>query len=160
MYIDEKVGMISYNGIDIKEMDMVDARRNFLSFAEQEPRLVSDTIRYNLTFNNNELENDNIAKYTEILNMHEFLNENTMDYVINETGANTSGGEKQKVSILKALYKDAPLMIFDEPTSALDTKTTKKFFDYLEQVKSDKIIIIVTHDASIMQRCTSVIELG
>jgi ATP-binding cassette subfamily C protein len=82
-----------------------------------------------------------------------------MGFVINEKNNNISGGEKQKISILKVLLKNSPIMIFDEPTSALDYKTTKKFMKYLQESKSDKIIIIISHDDAVIERCDEVVKI-
>jgi len=159
MYIEEREGVIAYNDIDIRELDMVAARKSLMSFAEQEPGLISDTIRYNLTFGYDELDYDKFTRYSKILNMEEFFDVNTVDFMLSEKNSNTSGGEKQKISILKVLYKDAPVMIFDEPTSALDLASTERLIDYLEQIKKDKIIIIVTHDERIINKCTSLLRI-
>ena len=141
LYIDEYEGCITYNGTDIRHINMMAARKNLIGFAEQEPSLIGDSIRYNLSYSGTKL-ND----YAEILNMQDFIAKHTLEFEINETNSNISGGEKQKVSILKVLCKNPPVMIFDEPTSALDAQTTEKFINYLQQIKGDKIIIIITHE--------------
>ena len=72
----------------------------------------------------------------------------------------SSGGEKQKIAILRLLYKNPDVMIFDEPTSALDAVTTKGFIEYLSRVKAGKIIVIITHDDFIKGCCDDVLVLG
>lgn len=79
--------------------------------------------------------------------------------MINKNGTNLSGGEKQKMAILKVMYKNPTVMIFDEPTSALDAETKKCFLKYLEQIREDKIIIVVTHDNDLETYCDHVIEV-
>jgi len=157
LYIDEYSGTIKYDDIDIRQVDMWTARKNLIAFSEQEPLLLNDTIKYNLTFDDKYI--PDISEYLSILGMEDFISERTLDFVINEKNTNTSGGEKQKISILKALYKSPAVMIFDEPTSALDAKTAKNFMRYLNKIKQDKIIIIITHDAAIKAQCDTVFEL-
>jgi len=160
MYIDEKEGVISYNDTDINNINMTHARKHLISFAEQEPRLVNGTIRYNISFNEDNINLTLFEKYIDILNMDDFINKSLIDsYTINDGNTNTSGGEKQKISILRTLYHDTPVMIFDEPTSALDIQSSQKFIDYLNTIKTNKIIIIVTHDEQIINKCTKVIHL-
>jgi len=161
MYIDEYTGSIAYDSVDIREIDMIATRKNLICFAEQEPQLINDTVRYNLFFPD-EVESDisNIfLKHTSTLNMQDFLAEQGIDYIINEKNTNTSGGEKQKISILKVLCKNPPVMLFDEPSSALDASTIEKFMNYLNQIKKDKIIIIITHDETVKRWCDTVIKL-
>ena len=146
-----------YNGTNIRNIDMFAARKNLISFSEQEPFLFNDTIHYNLAFGNEEI--TNIDQYAGILHMKDFLREHGLDFVINEKNSNLSGGEKQKISILKTLCKNSPVMIFDEPTSALDAKTTQRFMEYLQQIKQDKIIILISHDAAVKEMCDCAIEL-
>jgi len=160
MYQDEFKGSISYNGINIKDAHMENARRSHFGFAEQEPMLINDSIRYNLSFDDidNHLSSGlqaapTLSTYLHTLNMTDFITKNTLDLTINEKNSNTSGGEKQKISILKVLTKDPAVMIFDEPTSALDVETTQRFVAYLQEIKCDKIILLITHDASIKRIC-------
>jgi len=159
LYKDEFQGSISYNGIDIKMIDIKSARRQLISFAEQEPMLWNDSILFNLVFNNDDaaIDKQRLNKYIDILNMREFVQEKGLDYTIDDRNTNTSGGEKQKIAILKTLYQNAPVMIFDEPTSALDESTSKLFMDYLLAVKKDKIIILITHDNSIKNVCDELV---
>jgi len=164
LYIDEYKGCITYNDIDIKHIDMRHIRKYFVGFAEQEPMLLKNSVRYNLCYDDiNDKASDNndmvkaLSEHINTLNMQEFISSKGLDFVVNERNANTSGGEKQKIAILKVLYKDPTLMIFDEPTSALDDETTKGLVDYLQKVKKDKIIIIITHDEAVKTLCDEIV---
>ena len=160
MYIDEKQGNILYNGENIKLLDMVTLRKELIGFSEQETSLVQDTIKYNLTFGK-DVDEEKLSFYLELLNMHEFIGEleSGIGSFINEKNTNISGGEKQKISILKVLLKQPDLMIFDEPSSALDAQTTEKFINHLSSIKQDKMIILITHDSDIKACADVVIEL-
>ena len=165
MYIDEFTGEILYNGINIREIDMEEARRSLTGFAEQEPTLLNDSIKYNLTYNESidptTLKADPLLiECVQILNMQEFIDNRGYDYAINDKNTNTSGGEKQKIAILRLLYKNPDVMIFDEPTSAMDAMTTKRFIEHLCRIKKNKIIIVITHDNYIKSCCDHVLELG
>lgn len=176
LYIHEYDGEIKYDDVCIREIDMVTTRKRLIGFAEQEPLLINDSIRYNLDYNDNASINgidllkstDNMCANSrmvsldeciKILNMESFINQNSFSFIINEKNTNISGGEKQKISILKVLYKNPEVMIFDEPTSALDMNTTRKFINYLQKIKRDKIIIIVTHDEYVKSCCDEIVQI-
>jgi len=114
MYADEYLGGIFYDGVDIRDIDMTQARRDILGFVEQEPLLLSGVM---------------------------------------------SGGEKQSASITKMLTKNPKVMIFDEPTSALDVKATEDFAFKLNEIKRDKIILIITHDDAVKNWCDGVVVI-
>jgi len=160
MYADEYDGRITYDGTDIKDIDMIAARRSLIGFAEQEPTLIKDSILFNLCFNesldslcSSNQRINNLDKHMQTLGMNDFIDKNGLHFPLNESNTNTSGGEKQKISILKVLLKDPPVMIFDEPTSALDSDATERFMGYLQGIKSNKIIVIVTHDGVVEEMC-------
>ncbi len=162
MYIDEKEGEIRYNDISIDSLNMPDIRQKQLAFAEQEPTLLRDTIRYNITLSREvkDADDDIILKYAQILGVEKFVTETTLETLFEEENVPTSGGEKQKIAILRVLYKDAQIMIFDEPTSALDSKSIESFVNYLNSIKKQKIIIIITHDEYVRKMCDSIISIG
>ncbi|MCL2360273.1 MAG: ATP-binding cassette domain-containing protein [Defluviitaleaceae bacterium] len=136
---------------------MVAVRRDHIGFAEQEPQLTNDTIRYNLGFG--DALNKKLGNLMDILNMNDFIAEHGLDYELNEKTTNTSGGEKQKIAILKVLNKDPDVMVFDEPSSALEKGTAESFMAYLHQIKKDKIIIIITHDEIVKAQCNIVLSV-
>ena len=155
LYIDEYSGSITYDGNDIRNINMVSARKNLIGLAEQEPRLIMDSIGYNL--GNVADISETLNKHIRTLNMQGFIAKTGLDFQINDTVL--SGGEKQKIAILKVLNKNPQVMIFDEPTSALDDATTKDFIDYLQSIKNDKIIILITHDEFVKNHCDDVVAL-
>lgn len=164
-YINEKIGDIYYNNEELKGIDINYLRSKHIGVSEQEPFLINDTIRYNLYLDSEDDTIDNnhiLARYVDTLNLSEFISQlpqgiNTM---INEKNNNISGGEKQKLSILRVLLKNPDVMIFDEPTSALDADTSKRFIDLLCSIKYSKIIIIVTHDTYIKEKCDIIYSLS
>ncbi|MCL2204272.1 MAG: ABC transporter ATP-binding protein/permease [Defluviitaleaceae bacterium] len=159
LYADEYTGTIAYNHTDIREINMASTRRRHIGFAEQESTLIHDTIGYNLTYTSdaNRGGDERLNALIEILDMNAFFEKHGLDFEINEMSNNISGGERQKISILKVLYKNPDVMIFDEPTAALDAATTTRFMDYLSRIKAGKIIIVITHDAAFKAGCDRVI---
>ncbi|MCL1935486.1 MAG: ABC transporter ATP-binding protein/permease [Defluviitaleaceae bacterium] len=163
LYIDEYIGKITYNDINIRNLNMINIRKKHLGFAEQEPLLLSGSIYFNLFFDNvdfiDNINDKHLDFCLDVLNMNEFIYNLGLDYMINEKNTNVSGGEKQKIAILKVLLKNSDIMIFDEPTSALDLQTTKKFIKYLNEIKKDKIIIIISHDEFIKNNGDEIFDI-
>lgn len=176
LYIDERSGEILYNSVPMKELDMIHIRKNLIGYSEQDPLLVEDSIRYNLTYHGslfdsrkgkNSLDsasaadfNSQLKYYSEILNMEQFLSEKTLSFKVNEQNTNLSGGEKQKLSILRTLLKNPDVLILDEPTSSLDKETKERFIRYLTQIKKDKIIVIISHDTDLISIADEIINLS
>ena len=82
-----------------------------------------------------------------------------IEKVITENGKNISGGQQQRISIARALYKDAPLFLLDEPFSELDENSTHKLLQQLQQIARDRMIILITHDSKSLAYCTKTLKL-
>ena len=79
--------------------------------------------------------------------------------IINETNSNVSGGEKQKIAIIRQLISNPDVLLFDEPTSALDEESKNFFIKYLKKIKDGHIVILVTHDKDLVRECDAVLAL-
>ena len=89
-----------------------------------------------------------------------FKEKSINEFILNKDFANISGGECQKISIVRLLLKNCDIMIFDEPTASLDEKSKKKFYHLINEIKHDKIIIVVSHDAELKENVDFVIRIG
>ena len=158
MYVDEFEGFIKYDGVDIRQINMTNARKFLFGYAEQEPALFNESIGYNLTYGNSLTTCEGkMLNLIKTLGMEDFMSKHTLDYMINEGNNNTSGGEKQKISILKVLLKDPSVIILDEPTSALDMASKSALKAYLDEIKKEKIIIVITHDNDFINNTNDVV---
>jgi ATP-binding cassette subfamily B protein len=144
-------GKILYNSLDETEIHFDDLRRQ-IGFVTQDTNLFSGTIRENLMFVNpaatvNEL-NDVLSKAscTNLLQRAE----KGLDTMIGEGGLKLSGGEKQRLSIARALLRQPHLLIFDEATSALDSLTEEEITDTIRDISMSKeqITILIAHRLS------------
>ena len=145
------IGQVLYNGVSIDSLDMYTLRNNQIAVSEQEPILLADTLAYNLNldrYGHIHVRQSRVEKLLKILGLEAYISTlpNGFETIINENAANISGGEKQKISILRALIKDSDVLVLDEPTSALDTTSKISLRGYLNELKKDKIIFIITHD--------------
>jgi ATP-binding cassette subfamily B protein len=146
-----KTGAISYNGIDSTQIDK-DELQQQLGFVTQDTQLFSGTIKDNLLFvkpsATDEEINDVLAKAscTQLIER----SEHGINTVIGEGGMKLSGGEKQRLSIARALLRHPRLMIFDEATSALDSITEEAISDTIKQItgKKEHITVLIAHRLS------------
>ncbi len=161
MYIDECGGEISYNGHSIKELDMRTLRKERIGVCEQEPYLIEDTIRYNMIYSNDAAEDETLMKLAYHVSFDEFLknSEKGLDTLVGEGGNALSGGQKQKTALVKVFYKNPDVLVLDEPTSAMDVVGQERFVKYLEEIKKNKIIIVITHDERMMRAADEVVHM-
>lgn len=155
-------GKILYNGEDETVIDFDDLR-NQIGFVTQDTQLFSGTIRENLMFVNpeaTETELMDVMKQASCLNLVSRA-ENGLDTVIGEGGLKLSGGEKQRLSIARALLRKPRLLIFDEATSALDSLTEEEITETIRDVssKGNQIAIIIAHRLSTIMHADRVYVL-
>jgi ATP-binding cassette subfamily C protein len=163
LHINEYTGDIFYNGCNINDIDLVYSRLNNIGFTEQEPVLFEDSIINNVIMGEQEeLFSSKLEVLITYFHMSECIERqpNGLYTIINDQSNNLSGGEKQKLSIIRQLLKNPDVMIFDEPSSALDIGSTILFMDYLNKIKSNKIIIIVSHDEIVLDGSDEVVKIN
>lgn len=147
-------GEIFYNNINIKKIK--DYTFKYVSFVLQSYQLFDKLTAFENVCLNHHLTNKEVLKYKiitlfEIFKIKECLYEKVSDL---------SGGQKQRVAIIKALIKDSKILLFDEPTSALDANTSSVFFEHLNCIKENKIIILVSHDIKLINKCDEIININ
>lgn len=154
-------GDIKYNGMSIKELNMTNIRRTKMAYCEQEPELLNQTLRYNLTLGL-EYEEDELNHYLNLFHLDHLLSklEQGLETLIEDDAENLSGGEKQKVAIIRSFLKHPDFIFMDEPTSALDQASKISLITHLSKNKNDKIIILSTHDSDLIDIADEVIQLS
>lgn len=132
-------GNIYFDDFDIKKLNMNFLRKSLIGFVEQEPQLLADKIisnlyPYNINENYEPEEIDAAIYYINKLGMNDWLDKccDGLNTYINEKSDNISGGEKQKLSIIRELLKKPLVLLLDEPTSAMDADSINTFFELLE----------------------------
>lgn len=152
---------LSINGININKLDMEKIRSRKILYISQALNYPNRTLKeiYQECKENIKLEDilygiseTNLSESTNICHLFEKNWNNNIN--------NLSGGEKQIVSVLKCIVKDADIIILDEPTSSLDVKRKKVMFQIIEHLQAkNKILLIITHDTEIIQICDKTIKL-
>jgi ABC-type multidrug transport system fused ATPase/permease subunit len=84
---------------------------------------------------------------------------NGYDTGVGERGVKLSGGQRQRIGIARALYKQAPILVFDEATSALDKSTEKEVMDAIDALSKELTIIIIAHRLSTLERCDRIVRV-
>ena len=136
--------------------------RERIGFVSQSTILLKATIRENLCYGNPDATQQQIDRATGIANIQKFILglPNSYDTVIDERGVNLSDGQKQRLSIARALIKDPDILILDEPTSALDALVEQSILDALPKVVHEKTLIVVTHRLSTIQKADRILVLN
>ena len=141
-------GTIRVFGKNINEVD-TDSLRKMYSVVLQDAFIFNDAVENNISFPQAP-DSLKISQAIEKAQMKDFIGElpEHEKTVISDFGANLSGGECQRISVARALYRDAPVMLLDEPTSALDAKTAGKMFEMLQNEckVGGKTVVVITHD--------------
>lgn len=144
-------GKILYNGMDENSIDFEDLR-NQIGFVTQDTQLFSGSIRENLLFVNPAATEEELQDVLRKASCNNLLAraENGLDTMIGEGGLKLSGGEKQRLSIARALLRHPKLLLFDEATSALDSLTEEEITDTIRSISTEgrQVTILIAHRLS------------
>lgn len=159
-FFDVTGGEILIDGINVKKLDLYTLREN-IGYVPQKGILFKGTIKENIAFGKNKINNKKIEEAAKISQSEEFINKNKNKYdaEISQGGTNVSGGQKQRLSIARAIYKNPSIYIFDDSFSALDFKTDKNLRHDLKQVTKDSTVIIVAQRISTVLNADQIIVL-
>ena len=124
--------------------------RNNISLVSQDTTLFDDTIKNNIKYAKNNVSDEEIITAAKFSYAHEFIDKlpNKYETIIGENGIRLSGGEKQRLSIARAMIKKSPIILLDEATSSLDAETESKIQDALKILIKDKTTIVIAHRLS------------
>ena len=124
--------------------------RDKISLVSQDTTLFDDTIKNNIAYAKNNVSDEEIIAAAKFSYSHEFIDKlpNKYETIIGENGVRLSGGEKQRLSIARAMIKKSPIILLDEATSSLDAETESKIQDALKILTKDKTTIVIAHRLS------------
>jgi ATP-binding cassette subfamily B multidrug efflux pump len=153
-------GSILIDGTDVRQVRQHDLRDK-IGYIPQKGMLFSGTVSSNLRYANENASNDSLIEAADIAQANEFIFEKPegLDAEISQGGANVSGGQKQRLSIARALVKRAPIYIFDDSFSALDFKTDSALRKALKEKTSSSTVLIVTQRVSTIKNADQIIVL-
>jgi subfamily B ATP-binding cassette protein MsbA len=153
-------GELLIDGINIKNYSL-ESLRNQMGIVTQEPILFNDTIANNISLAMDDASDEQIMSAAKIANAHHFImqKENGYETIIGERGNKLSGGEKQRVTIARAVLKNPPILILDEATSSLDTESEKLVQDAINKLMNNRTSIVIAHRLSTIRHADEIIVL-
>jgi ABC-type multidrug transport system fused ATPase/permease subunit len=154
-------GVINVDGVSI-DQNMKGWQRS-IGYVRQDIFLLDDSIIRNIAFGekDGEIDNDKITnaiKEAQLVELIESLPEG-INTRLGERGVRLSGGQKQRIGIARALYRNAPILIFDEATSALDNETEAEIVSAIKNLKGTRTMVVIAHRLSTIEHCDRVVEL-
>ncbi|WP_228256064.1 type I secretion system permease/ATPase [Malaciobacter marinus] len=151
-------GSVLIDSVDIRQIDPVDLRQA-IGAVPQEPFLFMGTIKDNITIGEQYVSDEELLRASKVAGLNDFLGKHEAGYdlIVGERGEGLSGGERQAVTLARALISNPNILMLDEPTNSMDRQTEKMFIDRIKNIIEDKTLIVVTHKTSLLQLVDRVI---
>ena len=153
-------GCVKLGGVDVREYSMDSLMRNF-SFVFQSVYLFQDTIANNIRFGQSDAPMEKVIEASRKACCHDFVMAlpDGYDTVIGEGGASLSGGEKQRISIARAIMKDAPIIILDEATANVDPESEQELTAAIEALTKEKTILMIAHRLKTVRHADNILVI-
>lgn len=159
-FYDVNKGSIRLGFHDLREFTCDSLLKN-ISMVFQDVYLFNDTVLNNIKFGKPDATMDEVIDAAKKARCHDFIMElpDQYDTVVNEQGASLSGGEKQRISIARAILKDAPVIILDEATASIDPENEQYIQQAITSLISDKTVIIIAHRLATIENADQIIVM-
>jgi len=160
-FYDVTQGQIVIDNHDVRTISLRSLRAN-IGLVTQQTILFNDTIKYNISYGNQEKTDQEIISAAKAANAHQFIENLPQGYdtIIGEQGVRVSGGEKQRLTIARAILKNAPILILDEATSSLDSESEKAVQKALENLMVNRTTIVIAHRLSTIKKANKIIVIS
>ena len=157
-FYDPRSGQVTIDGIDIREFQIKSLRRQ-IAMVLQPPLVFPLTIRENLTYGRPEATEEEIVTAGRLARIHDSIVSFPKGYdtVVGEQGATLSEGEKQRLTIARAILFNAPILILDEPTSSVDAETEALIMEGLQELTSGRTTFIIAHRLSTVRQADLIV---
>ncbi|MCX6310946.1 MAG: ABC transporter ATP-binding protein [Bacteroidetes bacterium] len=159
-FYEPSTGAIFIDGIDTRDCKVHDLR-NLMGIVSQESILFNDTVHNNIAFGMESATREKVIEAAKVANAHDFIMEMPEGYDTNigDRGNKMSGGQRQRMSIARAVLKNPPILILDEATSALDTGSERLVQEALNNLMLNRTSVIIAHRLSTIQHADEIIVL-
>ncbi|QOR34646.1 ABC transporter ATP-binding protein [Clostridium sp. 'deep sea'] len=157
---DVQKGEVLVGGINVKEMTCDSLLKN-ISMVFQEVYLFNDTILNNIKIGKPDATEKEVIEAAKKARCHDFITElkNGYDTMIGEGGSTLSGGEKQRISIARAILKDAPIILLDEATASVDPDNEKYIQMAINELVKDKTLVVIAHRLSTVKNADQILVI-
>ena len=151
-FYDADNGSVTIDGSDVSTVDLA-SLRDAVGLVSQETVLFDDSVRANIAYGRAEASKGDIIEAAKSAGAHDFIEKlpEGYDTAIGEHGARISGGQRQRLSIARAMLKDAPILLLDEATSALDPETERQIQESLRQLMQVRTTLVIAHRLTTVQ---------
>ncbi|MBI5124179.1 MAG: ABC transporter ATP-binding protein [Candidatus Omnitrophica bacterium] len=159
-FYDVTKGSVSIDGVDVRDCKLGSLRAQ-ISIVSQETILFNETVAYNIAYGCKDPRKEDIIRAAEIANANLFITKMPKGYdtIIGERGFRLSGGEKQRLAIARAVFKDAPILILDEATSQLDTESEILVQEAIDRMMRGRTVFVIAHRLSTIKHATRIYVL-
>jgi subfamily B ATP-binding cassette protein MsbA len=159
-FYDVNEGSVLIDGYDIRDVSLPSLRKQ-IAIVTQQTILFNDTVRNNIAYGDIQRTEEGIINAAKAANAHDFIVRLPKGYDSNigELGTKLSGGEKQRISIARALLKNAPILILDEATSSLDTEAEIEVQEALDNLMKGRTTLVIAHRLSTIRNADRIIAL-
>jgi len=159
-FYDVTDGAVLIDGIDIKDLTLKSLRSQ-IAIVSQEAILFNDTVLNNIAFGAEVIDKEAAIQAAKIANAHNFIMEldNGYETTIGDRGMRLSGGQRQRLTIARAVYKNAPILILDEATSALDTESERLVQEAIDNMMKNRTSLIIAHRLSTIRHSDEIIVM-
>jgi ATP-binding cassette subfamily B protein len=139
----------------------IGAFRNCIGYVQQEPMMFSDTVFNNIAYGVPDATVEQVIHAAEVANAHGFIvrQPDGYDSMLGERGVGISGGEKQRLSIARAVLKNPSILVFDEATAAVDSETENLIQEAIERLISGRTTLMIAHRLSTLRKANKIIVL-
>jgi ATP-binding cassette subfamily B protein len=159
-FYDPQAGRVTIDGIDIRDFQLKSLRRQ-IAMVLQPPLVFPLTIRENIAYGDAEATLEEIIYAAKLARIHDFIIQLPLGYdtVVGEQGGKLSEGQKQRITIARAILRNAPILILDEPTSSLDVETESLIMEGIEELIAGKTTFIIAHRLATVRQADQIIVL-
>lgn len=150
-------GNVCINNINVLDLDT----SKYFSYVSQFPFISNDTLLNNLVYPGCDLNKIEMINLMDLMGLADLTNGNVarLEDLVGEKGISLSGGQIQRIAIIRAILQNKEILIIDEGTSALDHESSNRVLNILSEVKKSKIIIVISHRKEILEMCDNVYKL-
>jgi ABC-type bacteriocin/lantibiotic exporter with double-glycine peptidase domain len=151
-------GEIMINGSRVEDWSGL---RRSVAYVKQQPFLIHDSIRRNITLNEEAVDKERMAQSVRMAGLFDLVQQYPEKYekIIGEGGKNISGGQRKRLAIARALYKNAGVIILDEPFSELDAQSEAELTAHFKKLaEQGHIVIMVTHSRASLAACNKIFD--
>ena len=160
-FYDPRAGRVLIDGVDLRDYQLKSLRSQ-ISMVLQPPLVFPVSVRENIAYGRPEARIEEVISAAKLARIHESIERlpDKYDTIVGEQGATLSEGERQRITIARAILRNSPILILDEPTSSVDAETEALIMEGLEQLTSGRTTFIIAHRLSTVRKADRIIVLG